>query len=107
MTIDFAGAASLENNPPRTKAAVILKYPEAYAHLDQDAEYIILSDKTEDAIQMGYFEKTEDEAWESAFAFIEEITAVNADFGEFDEDHWEEDEEDPEDDSLEEDEDGV
>jgi hypothetical protein len=69
-----------------TEAAVILKYPEAYAHLDQDAEYVIFSDKTEYAIALGYFEKTEEEAWESALTFIEEIAAEDADFGEYDED---------------------
>ena len=72
------------------KDLVLLEYPEAHAHYDEDA-YCILTDKTEDAYQLGYFEKTEDEAWESALADIEDRKAEYADFGEYDEDEEEED----------------
>ena len=77
-----------------TKAVVLTKFPEAHAHLDQDAEYVILSDKTENAIQLGYFEKTEDEAWESALVDIEDRDAENAGYEHYDEDEDEEEEED-------------
>jgi hypothetical protein len=76
-----------------TKDVVLAKHPEAYAWNIEDAEYVILSDKTEDAISLGFREKTEDEAWESALVYIEDREAEDADFGEYDEDE-EEDEED-------------
>jgi len=77
-----------------TKDVVLAIYPEAHVHLDQDAEYVILSDKTENAIQLGYFEKTEDEAWESALVDIEDRDAENAGYEHYDEDEDEEEEED-------------
>jgi len=77
-----------------TKDVVLAIYPEAHVHYDEDAECCILTDKTEGASQLGYFEKTEDEAWESALADIEDREAENAGYEHYDEDEDEEDEED-------------
>ena len=75
------------------KAVVLAKYPEAHAYLNQDAGYVILSDKTEDAILLGYYEKTKDEAWESTLRDIEEGELYDADYAEY-ADSEDEDEED-------------
>ena len=81
-------------NEMSTKDLALLKYPEAHALLVEEGAYVILSDKTEEAIQLGYFEKTEDEAWESALADIEDREAEDADFGMFDDDYDEDEDED-------------
>ena len=73
MTIDFAGATDPENK-------VLAKYPEAHARLD-DGDYVILSNETEDAIQLGYFEETEEKAWESALAVCKIREAEDLNFG--------------------------